>query len=188
MMNLIFVIMVCAGIAVGIGNGNAAEMMDALTSGSDTAVKLLLTLSGSYMLWMGLVNVADRAGLTNKLAHAVQKPLRRLITNAGEAAAPIALNLSANFLGLANAATPFGIDAMKRLAKGSGGKSTATNAMCMFLALNASAIELLPTSVIAVRSAAGSANAYSIVLPTFLSSIVACAAAIAACKLFERAE
>ena len=171
--------------ALGIAAGNASGMLDALTAGADGSVKLILTIGGSYMFWMGLVNIADRAGLTQKLAHCMEKPLKLLMPNVGAAAAPITLNLSANFFGLANAATPFGIEAMKQLARQNGGEAKASKEICMFLALNASAIELLPTSVIAIRTAAGSLNAYSIVLPTFISSVVACVAAIAACKLFE---
>lgn len=185
MMNWIFIIMICSGLTLGMINGNTAELLNALTDGADGSIKLIMTIGGSYMLWMGLVNIADRAGLTQKLAHCMEKPLKLLMPNVGAAAAPITLNLSANFLGLANAATPFGIEAMKQLSIQNGGKSKASKDICMFLALNASAIELLPTSVIAVRTSAGSSNAYSIVLPTLISSVVACAAAVAACKLFE---
>ena len=115
----------------------------------------------------------------------MHKPLRLLMPDAGDASASVTLNLAANFFGLGNAATPFGLDAMKRLNAVNPDKQSASNAICMFLALNASAIELMPTGVIAVRIACGSANAYDIVLPTFISSVFSAAAAILACKFFE---
>lgn len=185
MMSWVFTIMIAIGILLCAVNGRIEAALTALTAGADRSIELLLALAGSYLLWMGLVNVAERAGLTERLAKFMRKPLRMLMPGIGDAAAPVALNLSANFLGLANAATPFGIEAAKRLAAHNGRKSTASKELCMFLALNASAVELLPTSVIAVRAACGSADPYSIVLPTFISSLLASAAAIAACKFFE---
>ena len=143
------------------------------------------SLAGAYLLWMGLINVASEAGLIEKLAARMHKPLRLLMPDAGDASASVTLNLAANFFGLGNAATPFGLDAMKRLNAVNPDKQSASNAICMFLALNASAIELMPTGVIAVRIACGSANAYDIVLPTFISSVFSAAAAILACKFFE---
>lgn len=185
MMSWIFTLMICAGIVLGTARGEPGAVLSTLTDGADNAVKLILTLFGSYLLWMGLINVANRAGLTEKLARLMRRPLSLLMPKIGDAAAPIALNLSANFIGLANAATPFGIEAMKQLSVQNGRKTTASKEICMFLALNASAVELLPTSVIAVRAACGSADPYSIVLPTFISSLFAALAAVLTCKCFE---
>ncbi|MBR5948940.1 MAG: spore maturation protein [Clostridia bacterium] len=177
--------MICTGAILLALRGEPGAALEALTRGADSALELILTLAGSYLLWMGLINIAEHAGLTNKLARLMRRPLRMVMPNIGEAAAPVALNLSANFLGLANAATPFGIEAMKRLSEQDGRKSIASREICMFLALNASAVELLPTSVIAVRSACGSADPYSVVLPTFVSSVFAAASAVLTCKFFE---
>lgn len=185
MMGWIFTIMICTGILMHAIRGEPALILSALTDGAASSVELILMLCGSYLLWTGLINIANRAGLTDKFARLMRRPLGILMPNIGDAAAPIALNLSANFLGLANAATPFGIEAMKRLSEQNGRKSAASKEICMFLALNASAVELLPTSVIAVRSACGSADPYSIVVPTFVSSIIAALAAVLTCKCFE---
>ena len=119
-----------------------------------------------------------------ELANAMKKPLGLLMPDAEEAMGPIALNLAANFFGLGNAATPFGVAAMKKLSRGDG---IATDDMCMFLALNSSAIELLPTTVIALRTACGSADPYDIVLPTFIASVISAAVAALSCKLLEKA-
>ena len=176
MMGFFFAVSCIIGIVLCCFGGSGSTALDCLLAGADSAVELSISLAGAYLLWMGLINVASEAGLIEKLAARMHKPLRLLMPDAGDASASVTLNLAANFFGLGNAATPFGLDAMKQ---------SASNAICMFLALNASAIELMPTGVIAVRIACGSANAYDIVLPTFISSVFSAAAAILACKFFE---
>ena len=183
MMKWVFAGMMLLGIALFAARGDGSGALNALAEGAGSAVELSITLAGSYMLWMGVMNIAREAGLIEKLAAAMKKPLRLLMPGAGEAAAPVTLNLAANFFGLGNAATPFGIEAMRKLDRGNG---VASDQMAMFIALNASAIELLPTAVIAVRSACGSAEPYSIVLPTFIASIAAAAASIVSCRLLGR--
>lgn len=183
MMMWIFGGMLAIGLGIFIADGNGAGALEALMAGAQQAVEMTLALAGAYLLWMGLMNIAKQAGLIEKLAQKMQKPLGFLMPDAGEAAASVALNLAANFFGLGNAATPFGIEAMKALSDGSG---TATNDMCMFAALNSSAIELMPTTVIAIRAACGAADPNDIILPTFLASIVSAAAAIVSCRLLER--
>lgn len=175
---IIGIIFCCLG-----GNGSAA--LDSLLAGADSSVELSLSLAGAYILWMGLINIAAESGLIEKLAALMRRPLRFLMPDVGDAAASVTLNLAANFFGLGNAATPFGLDAMKRLNAVNPDRKRASNAVCMFLALNASAIELMPTSVIAIRIACGSVDAYDIVLPTFISSAFSAVAAVLACKFFE---
>ena len=190
MMGFFFAVSCIIGIVLCCFGGSGYEdyivfQEEKLLAGADSAVELSISLAGAYLLWMGLINVASEAGLIEKLAARMHKPLRLLMPDAGDASASVTLNLAANFFGLGNAATPFGLDAMKRLNAVNPDKQSASNAICMFLALNASAIELMPTGVIAVRIACGSANAYDIVLPTFISSVFSAAAAILACKFFE---
>ena len=181
MMMWIFGIMTAVGLGVFAAQGNGAGALDALMGGAEQAVELTLSLAGAYMLWTGLMNIAKHAGLIDRLANGMRRPLGRLMPGAGEASAHVALNLAANFFGLGNAATPFGITAMQKLSDGSG---TATDNMCMFAALNSSAVELLPTTVIAIRASCGADDPYDIILPTFLASIVSAAAAIICCKCF----
>ena len=182
MMSLIITVLFAVGCLLCIVNG--ISPLDELISGADGAVKLCASLAGSYLIWMGLMNVAKRAGLVEKLARLIRKPLGLLMPGVSGAAAPITMNLAANFFGLGNAATPFGIDAMRELKREAHGSESATANICMFLALNASAIELLPTNVLAIRFSLGAADAYSIVLPTLISSIFAAVAAIIASKAF----
>ena len=183
MMMWIFGGMIAVGTGFYIAHGCGADALTALLSGAEQGVELTISLAGAYLLWSGLMNIASEAGLVEKLARAMKKPLGRLMPEAGEAMGPITLNLAANFFGLGNAATPFGVEAVKRLSRGDG---TASDDMCMFLALNSSAVELLPTTVIAVRTACGSQNPYDIVLPTFLASLISAAAAIISCRLLAK--
>ena len=184
MMMWVFALMIVSGAALFVADGNGGGLLACLLTGADNAVTLSITLAGSYILWMGLLNIAKRAGLVDALARVLKKPLSLLMPDADEAIAPAALNLAANFFGLGNAATPFGIETMQRLNK-SGGKA-ATDSMCMFIALNASAIELLPTTVIAVRAACGASDPQDIILPTFISSVIAAIVAVVSCKLLSR--
>ena len=179
--------MISVGMLFCIMNGTADLALRYMLEGADSALELMLGLAGSYILWLGIMKVAERAGLVTALSRRMEKPLRLLMPNVGSAAAPITLNLAANFFGLGNAATPFGIEAMKELTKNRGERSSiASNDVCMFLALNSSCIQLIPTSVIAIRAACGSSNPSSIILPTLISSILSSILTIILCKLCGR--
>ena len=187
MLGYFFVIMISVGMLFCIMNGTADLALRYMLEGADSALELMLGLGGSYILWLGIMKVAERAGLVTALSRKMEKPLRLLMPNVGSAAAPITLNLAANFFGLGNAATPFGIEAMKELTKNRGERSSiASNDVCMFLALNSSCIQLIPTCVIAIRAACGSANPSSIILPTLISSILSSILTIILCKLCGR--
>ena len=187
MLGYFFVIMISVGMLFCIMNGTADLALGYMLEGADSALELMLGLGGSYILWLGIMKVAERAGLVTALSRRMEKPLRLLMPNVGSAAAPITLNLAANFFGLGNAATPFGIEAMKELTKNRGERSSiASNDVCMFLALNSSCIQLIPTSVIAIRAACGSSNPSSIILPTLISSILSSILTIILCKLCGR--
>lgn len=182
--------MLLVGLIACMVSGNAEGALDAMLAGAGEAVTLSLSLTGAYMLWMGLMRVAKEAGLIDALARLVRKPLALLFPGSPGAVAPVTLNLAANFFGMGSAATPFGLAAMKelRVAADRDGvpEGTASDDMCMFLSLNSSAVELLPTGVLALRAAAGSADVYCVVLPTFIASLLAFASAIVLCKFFCR--
>lgn len=189
-MTWIFGFMIVTGIILLCIDGRGGEALTYLLQGADDAVALSIALAGSYMLWSGIMNIAKESGLITKLARLMRKPLELLMPGAGLAIAPVTLNLAANFFGLGNAATPFGIQAMQQLQHSNIsnkiGKDYATDNMCMFIALNSSAIELLPTSVIAVRAVCGAQDPYDIVVPTFIASIAAAITAITVCKLLSK--
>ncbi|MDD3920345.1 MAG: nucleoside recognition domain-containing protein [Eubacteriales bacterium] len=156
--------------------GDAA--MTALFLGGGEAVSLCITLAGAYLLWMGVLGVAKAAGLHNSLSRLLARPVQKLLPGIPkEAVAPVTLNFATNMLGLGNAATPFGIAAMEAMQKTNSKPDTATNAMCCFLALNASALQVIPTTLLGLRASLGSAAPAAIFLPSLLSSGAATLAA-----------
>lgn len=188
MMNAFWGIIILASLLFGLIAGQKGELITALITGANDAVILVFNLAGAYMVWMGLMEVANDMGVVKKLSNAVQPLLKKLFPKSKSAVAPITLNLAANFFGLGSAATPFGIKAMQELQKYNPHPAIATTEMCMFITLNASALELLPTTVLSMRAAAASNNVYIVVVPTFIASIAAFATAVLCCKFFESLE
>ena len=183
MMKWIWGGMLALGLLTGMVHGNAQGAADALATGAGEAVTLCISLTGAYMLWMGLMRVAEEAGLVKKLSRAAKPLLKKLFpSSSGEAIAAITLNLCANFFGMGSAATPFGLSTMKAMAVKNDKPGVATDDMCMFLALNSSGLQLIPTTVLALRASAGSTDAYSIVVPTFIASVLSALAAVGLCK------
>ncbi|MDR0841625.1 MAG: hypothetical protein LBN26_09650 [Christensenellaceae bacterium] len=182
MMNWLWGLMLLAGLFWSAYNGGTVDAVQAMASGAGEAVRLSVSLAGAYMLWMGLMQVAEEAGLVQSLGRLARPLLTRLFPHAPKALAPITLNLSANFFGLGSAATPFGLAAMQEFDAANPQKGVASDDMCMFLALNSSAVELLPTTVLALRAAMGSADASRIVAPTFAASLLSALAAVALAK------
>jgi spore maturation protein SpmA len=196
-MNRVFVALLCAAVVAGgvrdvLFPGHAMKdvTQKALDSASDAA-KLALGLVGVLALWMGLMRVAEKAGLVALLARALRPLLVRLfpeIPPDHPAMGAIVMNMAANLLGLGNAATPLGLEAMKRMQELNPDpeKKTATNAMVLFLALNTTHITLIPARTIALRLENGSVSATNIVLPTILSTICGSIVAFLAAKLLQR--
>ena len=186
MMNYIWAGMLMISLIMGLLNGTSAQVLDAMLTGAANAVTLCISLGGAFLLWMGLINVAKEAGLIDALGRKLRPLLSRLFPDCPGAVTPVTLNLAANFFGMGSAATPFGLEAVKQMQKTNPNKTVATDGMCMFVALNASAVELLPTGVIALRTAAGSADPYAVVIPTFLASLASAAVALACCLALRR--
>lgn len=153
------------------------------------AAKLALGLTGVLALWMGVMRVAEKAGLVALLARALRPLLVRLFPEVPAdhpAMGAIVMNMSANLLGLGNAATPLGLEAMKHLQALNPRKDTASNAMVLFLALNTTHITLIPARTIALRLENGSADATNIVLPTILATACGMTVAFVAARLLQR--
>ena len=185
-MNAVFVLMLLAGIAVETVTKGGDAALSSLLNGATEAVTLCISLSGGYLFWMGVLGIVEKSGLMTKISRLLSPVIAFLFPGAGRAAGAIAMNLSANMLGMGNAATPFGIEAMKLLEEDNPQKGTATHDMCALLIINASCLELLPAGQIALRQACGSLSPASIVIPTFLSSAAATAAAVVLCLLLRR--
>ncbi|MCV6613378.1 MAG: hypothetical protein OIF35_00260, partial [Cellvibrionaceae bacterium] len=153
------------------------------------AVTLSLSLIGVMALFLGLMKVAEEGGLLKIVAKTLRPLMVRLfpdIPAEHPAMGAMIMNMSANALGLGNAATPFGIRAMQELDKLNPLKGTATNSMVLFLAINTSSVTLLPTGVIALRAAAGSVDAAGIVPTTLVATICSTTIAILGCKFYSK--
>ena len=160
-----------------------------MISSAGSAVELAIGLVGTMTLFLGLMKVAEAGGLLTVIARLIRPLMTRLFPEVPPehpAMGAMILNLSANALGLGNAATPFGIRAMQELDRLNAHPGTATNAMALFLAINTSSITLLPTTVIALRAAAGSADPAAILPTTLFASVCGTIAAIAAAMWFAR--
>ncbi len=154
-----------------------------MVDSAGSAVALALTLAAGYALWCGLLSVAEEAGVLSALARALKRPLGHLFSareTDDESLKHISANLAANALGLGNAATPEGIAAMRSLEKRSKGR--VGDAMVMFLVINCSSVQLVPTTVIALRAAAGAASPADILLPTLFATAISTAVGVAAAK------
>ncbi|MBE5781240.1 MAG: nucleoside recognition protein [Clostridiales bacterium] len=153
-------------------NGSFSALPNAAMEAAGEAVTITLTMLGAYMLWMGILEIGHESGLNGKLARGMSKlmaPLFPGVRHDGPAMEAISMNIAANTLGMGAAATPFGLKAMEHMARLQPGER-ASDDMIMFLVLNTSSLLLIPTSVIAVRAAAGSADAFSVTIPIILCS------------------
>lgn len=170
-------------------NGLSAALTNALFDAVSTAAELSLKLIGVMALWLGLMKVAERAGLIELVGRAVQPVMARLfpeIPPGHPALSAMTLNLSANALGIGNAATPLGIKAMQELQKLNPFTGVATDAMCLFMALHATSFTPLPSQTMALRQAAGAADPSDIVGPVALTTAIAAAVTVVVAKVVQR--
>ena len=168
----VWTVLVSASVVFGLANGTMGEVSRAAMDGAAAAVELAVGMAGVLCLWTGVMELTDRCGLSQKLAGLFRPLLRRLLPRAsrdGETLAAVSANLSANLLGLGNAATPLGIRAARRMALGCEG--TASDELCRLVVLNTASIQLLPTTVAGIRAALGSAAPFDILPAVWLTSV-----------------
>src|SRR5437868_12141110 len=188
-MNVVFVLLFVAALVAAVLHGDAKAVGTGAIEGAGNAVTLAIGLIGVMALWLGLLKIAEKAGLVDKLARAVRpifRPLFPGVPDGHPAISAMLLNIAANMLGLGNAATPFGIKAMEELEKLNPTPGTATNAQVLFLAINTASLQLVPTTVIALRASAHSSDPAGIILPCLGATVCALTVAIASAKLLER--
>ena len=183
-MNIVILFLLLAGIVVSLLSGTADGVLTALQGGASDAIQTVLRLSGAYLVWMGLMNVAEKAGLIRSLSRLLSPALSLLFPNAGKAKEAISLNLAANMLGMGNAATPYGLKAMRLLNESNPYAGVATDEMCTLLVVNASCLELFPATLTGLRASFGSARPAAVVLPSLLSSLAATLVAVVLCLTF----
>ena len=177
------VLSILCGLATGRGDLVAAAAVE----GAQAAVELCVSIAGMLCLWTGVMEIMRRSGLAEGLSRLLRPVLSALFPQVSKDRGvmdSISANVSANLLGLGNAATPLGIEAVRRMERKSPG--TASDAMCMLVVCNTASIQLIPTTVASVRAAAGSSAPFDILPAVWLSSALSVGVGISACKLFAR--
>lgn len=188
-MNYVFFILIVGSIIIGAINGKLQDVVNAVMSGAELSVKVAFSLIGIMAFWLGMMKIAQKAGIIDWISK-VLKPIAKFLFNEIPSDSPatgdIAMNFSANAFGLSNAATPFGIKAMEELQKVNKDKTSASNAMCMFLGMNTAGFQLIPTTVLAVLVGIGYENPTEIIAPTLLVTLIAFISAIILSKIFQK--
>ena len=182
-MSVIWTVMVGASVLCALALGNGEAVAAAALEGAAAGVELCISMTGAICLWSGVMTLMDRCGLSQKLARLLRPVLRHILPRASrdsETMAALSANVSANLLGLGNAATPLGIRAATRMAEGCGG--VASDELCRLVVLNTASIQLLPTTVAAVRSAQGCAAPFDILPAVWLSSALSVTAGLLAAR------
>ena len=175
--------------ACAVATGRMQQLSDAVLSGAGNAVELVIAMLGMMCAWTGLMKIADAGGMTALLSRLFCPITKRLFPNYKKdspAVRAICMNMTANLLGLGNAATPFGIAAMKEMAKESPDPSAADNSMVMFVVLNTASIQLIPTTIGILRAKYGSAAPFDIIPAVWLASVFSLLVGVAVAKLLEQ--
>ncbi len=187
-MNYIWYFLILISIVFGAINGKLNEVANAIFSGTELAVKIVLTLIGIMTFWLGIMKIAEKSGIVeflSKILTPIAKKIFPEIPKNSTIIGDIAMNFSANALGLANAATPIGIKAMEKLQEINTDKESASNSMCTLLAMNTAGFQLIPATVIAILAANGCKNPTSIILPTLIVTSTAFIIAIISSNILK---
>lgn len=187
MLNIMWPAFILISFIYGILIGNVEAVNQSIFESSASAVKLSITFFGTICLWNGIMKIAQETSFVSKLTKMLKPIINFLfpdIKQNEQAKEEISMNIIANILGLGNAATPLGLKAMKTLQKENPKKDTITNSMAMFIVINTASLQLIPTTVIAIRASLNSSNPTQIIFPVWGSTIAAATAAITATKIF----
>ncbi len=185
MMNVIWGGMIVLALLFGLFGGIVEQLNDSMIQGAVEAVSIILKMAGGFAVWCGLMEVLKRIGAVEGLTKLLRPVLNFLFPDIKrqDTLRSITMNLSANMLGLGNAATPMGVKAMGLLSQENGNMETASRAMCMFLVLNASSVQLFPGTVMTLRMVMGSSNPGAVILPTLIATAASAASGILCCLL-----
>ncbi len=188
-MNYIWYFLIVISIIFGAINGTLNDVANAIFSGTQLSVKIVLTLIGIMTFWLGIMKIAEKSGIVEFIAKLLT-PIAKLIfpdvPKNSSVIGDIAMNFSANALGLANAATPIGIKAMEGLQEINEDKESASDSMCILLAMNTAGFQLIPATVIAILASNGFENPTSVIVPTLIVTATAFISAILIAKLLGK--
>jgi spore maturation protein A len=187
LLNILWPIFIIISFAYAIFSGNVDKLNESIFSSTSESVNLCISLLGTICLWNGIMQIANKTSIIDRLTNLLKPAMNFLfpeLKQEKEIQKEISLNVIANILGLGNAATPLGLKAMKSMQKKNPKKDTLTNSMITFIVLNTASLQIIPTTVIAIRSSMNSKNPTSIVFPVWIATICAAIAGITATKLF----
>lgn len=190
MLNYIWAVLIFIGVVYGALTGHMPDVTNGALDSAKSAVELCITMLGVMSLWTGLMEIATRSGIIETFTRKIMPLMRWLFPDVPaehEAMSHMSTNMIANFLGLGWAATPAGLLAMKSLAElNTKNSESASNAMCAFLVINISSIQLIPVNIIAYRSQYGSVNPASIIGPAIIATTVSTVAGVIFCRIAQR--
>lgn len=189
MLNKIWPIFLIISFIFAIIFGNLPKTNNSIFESVQNALNLTLTLLGTMCLWCGIIKIGMKTSIINKLIKIFKPILKSLfpdIKESDEAYKEISMNIIANLLGLGNAATPLGIKAMQSMQKKNIEKDKLTNSMAMLIVLNTASIQIIPTTVIAIRNSLGSKNPTAMIVPIWIATICAAVLAVISAKLFMK--
>lgn len=189
MLNTIWFLLIFVGIIFSIFNGTLIEINNVILKEAQEGVMFCISIMGIMSFWLGLMNIAEESGLLKKLSRGLRPLIGFLfpgIPKGHPAERWIVMNFIANMFGVGNGATAFGLKAMKEMDSLNRNKKRATNAMCMFLVINMSSVQLVPLTVLKIRYDYGAANPSEIVGPGILATSISTVVGIAAIKFFEK--
>ncbi len=190
-MRTIWIILIGFGLIFSFVNGKPDTVTDVLFFDLQKSVELILSLLPVMAFWTGLMSVVEKSGILNKLSIVIKPMVKFLfkeVQHNTKAVNAIIMTIAANMMGIGNSATAFGIKAMHEMQLTNRDKNTANNAMCMFLIINVSSIQLIPLNIIKLRADAGAAVPGDIMMPTIAATAFSTAVAILAAKYYERRE
>lgn len=188
-MNYVFLLLVGSSIIIGIFNNTIGEVTNAMLQACDTAVKISFSLIGIMAFWLGIMRIADKAGFVSVIAKLIKPIAKRLFDKESgndTLVGDVAMSISANALGLTNAATPIGLKVMKEMQEQNKEKDTASDSMCMFLGMNTAGFQIIPATVIAVLAGMGAKNPTEIIIPTLIVTTLAFLSAIFMALILKR--
>lgn len=176
MLNIVWPIFIIISFSYAIFSGNLENLNSSIFESTNSAIQLSINLLGTICLWNGIMQIANSTSIIEKLTKFLKPVIRFLfpkLKDNQQIQKEISMNMIANILGLGNAATPLGLKAMKSMQKENSKKDTLTDSMMMFIVINTASIQIIPTTVIAIRNSLGSDNPTSIVFPVWIATIFA---------------
>lgn len=189
MLNIIWPLFLITSFIYAIFNGRVYEVNNSIFESTKLAVDLSISLLGTICLWNGIMQVASKTRIIDHLSKILKPIMKKIfpdIKENDEEHKPITMNIIANIMGLGNAATPLGLKAMKLMQKQNREKDRLSNSMAMFIVLNTASIQIIPTTVIAIRNSLGSENPTAMIIPVWIATIFAACSAIFAAKILMK--